>query len=52
MAAVILGIPIALETYTLFRALRVADDDEDGYAVPVRWFIASVIAMPVAVIPS
>jgi len=49
-AAVILGIPIALETYTLLRALRVADDDEDEYAITVRWFIASVITMLIAVI--
>ena len=50
LAAMILGIPIALEIYALFRSLRVADDDEDEYAKTMRWFVASVITMFVAIV--
>jgi hypothetical protein len=49
VAAIILSVPILLEIYVLFRSLRVADDDEFEYAKTVRWFIASVITMLVAV---
>lgn len=50
IAAALLGIPIVMEAYALFRALRVADDDEAEYATTVRWFLASVIAMLAAVV--
>lgn len=49
VATVAIGVPIAMEIYALFRALRVADDDETEYARTVRWFIASIAVMLVAV---
>ena len=49
MATVAICIPIAMEIYALFRALRVADDDETEYAKTVHWFIASIIVMLIAV---
>ncbi len=49
MATVALCIPIAMEIYALFRALRVADDDETEYARTMHWFIASIVVMLVAV---
>ena len=50
LATAVLALPIAVETYALFRALRVANDDEVEYAITVRWFLASVIATFVAVV--
>lgn len=38
-------VSIALQLVALFRALRLADDDPREYALTVRWFLASVIAM-------
>lgn len=49
MAAAAICVPIAMEIYALFRALRVADDDETEYARTVHWFIASIVVMLVAV---
>ncbi|MDM0032681.1 hypothetical protein QTI33_11145 [Variovorax sp. J22P271] len=49
VALVALLIPIAAEIYTLYRALRVEDDDEATYRTTVRWFIGSVCAMLVSV---
>ena len=49
MATVAICVPIVMEIYALFRALRVADDDETEYARTVRWFIASIVVMLVAV---
>jgi hypothetical protein len=49
-ATVVLGIPIVLEIYVLYRSLRLEDDDEREYVKTVRWFIASIAAMLVAVI--
>ena len=42
-------VPIVMEIYALFRSLRVADDDETEYAKTLRWFIASVVVMFIAV---
>lgn len=42
-AALILA--VALEIFALFRALRVADDDEREYAKTVAWFIASAVVL-------
>ena len=42
-------VPIAAEIYTLFRALRVEDDDEATYGTTVKWFIGSVCGMLVSV---
>lgn len=44
-ATALLSIPIMLEIYALYRALRVADDDEREYAITVRWFILAVVLM-------
>ncbi|MEO6972366.1 MAG: hypothetical protein ABI135_02945 [Rhodoferax sp.] len=49
MATIAICVPIAMEIYALFRALRVADDDETEYAKTVRWFITSIVVMLVAV---
>ena len=38
-------VSIALQIVTLFRALRLADDDPKEYGQTVRWFFASVVAM-------
>ena len=45
-----LVIAILMEIYTLYRSLRVADDDEQEYARTVHWFIASAVAMLVALL--
>jgi len=50
IAAVVLGIPIVLEIYVLYRSLRLEDDEEREYVKTVRWFVASIVAMLVAVI--
>jgi len=50
IAAIVLGIPIVLEIYVLYRSLRLEDDEEREYVKTVRWFIASIVAMLVAVI--
>ena len=39
-----------LEIYVLYRSLRLEDDEEREYVKTVRWFIASIAAMLVAVI--
>ena len=49
ITAIVLGIPIALEIYVLYRSLRLEDDDEREYVKTVRWFIVSILAMLVAV---
>ena len=49
-AAAVLIIPILLEIFALVRSLSVADDDEIEYAKTVRWFIASIVAMVVAIL--
>ncbi|HET7836444.1 MAG TPA: hypothetical protein VFL43_11550 [Variovorax sp.] len=49
VALVALLIPIAAEIYTLYRALRVEDDDEATYRTTVKWFIGSVCGMLVSV---
>jgi hypothetical protein len=36
---------IAAQLVALFRALSLADDDAREYALTVRWFLASTIAM-------
>lgn len=52
LATVVLAVPILLQIYVLARSLRVADDDETEYATTIRWLIASVIAMLIAVVIS
>jgi hypothetical protein len=37
-----------MQIITLFRSLRIADDDEIEYGKTVRWFIASVFVLFVA----
>jgi hypothetical protein len=41
---------IALQLVALFRALRLADDDAREYALTVRWFLASAVAMVAALV--
>ena len=43
MAASVIGGSILLQLITLFRALDVRDNEEERYAVTVRWFLAAVI---------
>ena len=49
ITAIVLGIPIGLQIYVLYRSLRLEDDDEREYVKTVRWFIASIALMLVAV---
>jgi hypothetical protein len=50
LASGVIAVPILLEIYVLFRSLRVEDDDELEYAKTIRWFVASVFTMLIAVI--
>ena len=50
IVAVVLGIPIVLEIYVLYRSLRLEDEQEREYMKTVRWFMASIVAMLIAVI--
>ncbi len=38
-------VAVMLEIYALFRALRIADDDEREYSKTVVWFIASTVVL-------
>jgi len=49
VALVALVIPIAVQIYTLYRALLVDDDDEATYRTTIQWFIGSICAMLVSV---
>jgi hypothetical protein len=49
-ATVVLVLSIGMQIGALYRALRVADDDESEYQKTVRWFIASTVVLAVAVI--
>lgn len=42
IVTIALVVAILLELYALFRALRLADDDEREYGRTVVWFISSV----------
>ncbi|MBV8273508.1 MAG: hypothetical protein JO067_14665 [Cupriavidus sp.] len=44
-AAFCLVAAVALQIYSLFRALRIEDDEVSEYRRTVRWFIASAIAL-------
>jgi hypothetical protein len=41
---------VGLEIYALFRALRIADDDEHEYEKTVRWFIASTLVLLIGLV--
>lgn len=43
IAASIFAGSILLQLITLFRALDVRDNEEEHYAVTVRWFLAAVV---------
>jgi magnesium-transporting ATPase (P-type) len=49
-ATSILIVSVVMQIITLFRSLRIADDDEIEYGKTVRWFIASVFVLIVAVL--
>ena len=38
-------VAIVLQVISLFRSLRLVDDEEHEYRKTVRWFMASVIAL-------
>lgn len=38
-------VAVGLEIFALFRALRIADDDEREYEKTVAWFIASAVVL-------
>ncbi len=44
-AALCLVMAVALQILSLFRALRIEDDEVSEYRRTVRWFIASAIAL-------
>lgn len=50
VVAVALIVAILLEIYALFRALRLADDNEREYGKTVIWFIASAGTMLVGLL--
>ena len=45
VVTIALIVAIALEIFVLFRALRVADDDEREYAKTVAWFVTSAVVL-------
>lgn len=45
-----LAVAVALEIYSLFRALRIADHEPSEYARTVSWFIGSTIVLLVGLI--
>jgi amino acid transporter len=49
-AAGILIVAVLMQIVALFRALRIADDDEIEYGKTVGWFVASVVVLFIAVL--
>jgi hypothetical protein len=45
VAEALLAIAILLELYSLWRALRLEDDEASEYRKTLRWFIASIIVL-------
>jgi hypothetical protein len=45
LAAVLLGLAIALEFVALWRSLQVKDDDELEYGKTLRWFLLAIILL-------
>jgi hypothetical protein len=43
--ATTLVVAVVLQIIALFRALNIADDDEDEYKKTVKWFIASAVVL-------
>ena len=50
VAAGILIVAVVMQIIALFRSLRIADDDEIEYGKTVGWFVASVVALFIAVL--
>jgi lysylphosphatidylglycerol synthetase-like protein (DUF2156 family) len=50
VAACILIVAVVMQIIALFRSLRIADDDEIEYGKTVGWFVASVVALFIAVL--
>jgi magnesium-transporting ATPase (P-type) len=49
-AAAILTLAVLMQIVALFRALRIADDDEIEYGKTVGWFVASAVVLFIAVL--
>lgn len=49
VSAATLGFSILIQLVALFRALDVRDHEEKRYRVTVRWFLAGVLSLIVAV---
>ena len=49
-AAGILIVAVVMQIVALFRALRIADNDEIEYGKTVGWFIASAVVLFIAVL--
>jgi hypothetical protein len=50
VAAVFLVVAILLELYTLWRSLRLEDDEASEYRKTLRWFVASVVVLIVSLV--
>ena len=48
IAAVSLAITVVLQLITLFRAIRLEDDDEVQYRITTRWFVASAAVLVIS----
>jgi hypothetical protein len=49
-AALLLTVAIVLELVTLWRSLRIEDDDETEYRITLRWFAASTSILLVSLL--
>ena len=49
VAAGILIVAVVMQIISLFRSLRIADDDEIEYGKTVGWFVASAVVLFIAV---
>jgi len=50
IAAVLLALAVTLELFALWRSLQPEDDDEPVYRVTLRWFLAGIVSLLVAVV--
>jgi len=50
IADVLLALAVTLELFALWRSLQPEDDDEPVYRVTLRWFLAGIVSLLVAVV--
>jgi hypothetical protein len=48
VAALLLGVSIALQFVALWRSVQVEDDDERHYRITLRWFFYSILTLVIS----